>query len=284
MNDIKRSEQRHPIPVDISFSSSPLASQSTPDGARKWHLPNFPLAISSSGPSVPGVEDVKSSLSSLKENNRSDGLLPSQNGTSSKDCEVLESRHSNSRRKTFDLQLPADEYIDSEEGEVFHDEKVPPALGCHSNGSKKFETQSCVTANLNLNLEEKSGGQSAALRSDSCLWNRYGLADLNEPVQVEEANGSNFFDLPSARDSSNGETQGPIVSSAKQENFLSSSNEGGHATNRNSYIENGNRREAFPNIFEAGIISSLYYMNILKFFMEGFLSYSALPTFFSQFT
>ncbi|KAA0034455.1 uncharacterized protein E5676_scaffold1932G00040 [Cucumis melo var. makuwa] len=252
MNDIKRSEQRHPIPVDISFSSSPLASQSTPDGARKWHLPNFPLAISSSGPSVPGVEDVKSSLSSLKENNRSDGLLPSQNGTSSKDCEVLESRHSNSRRKTFDLQLPADEYIDSEEGEVFHDEKVPPALGCHSNGSKKFETQSCVTANLNLNLEEKSGGQSAALRSDSCLWNRYGLADLNEPVQVEEANGSNFFDLPSARDSSNGETQGPIVSSAKQENFLSSSNEGGHATNRNSYIENGNRREAFPNIFEAG--------------------------------
>lgn len=220
----------------------------------------------------------------MKENNRSDGLLPSQNGTSSKDCEVLESRPSKSRRKTFDLQLPADEYIDSEEGEVFQDEKVPPTLGCHSNGNKKFETQSCVTANLNVNPSEKSGGQSAALRTDSHLWNRHGLADLNEPVQVEEANGSNFFDLPNARDSSNGETQGPIVSSTKQEIFLSSNIKGGHATNRNSYIENGNRREAFPNIFEAGIISSLYCMNILEIFMQGFLASAVPPTFFSKFT
>ncbi|XP_022983979.1 uncharacterized protein LOC111482435 [Cucurbita maxima] len=240
MNDIKRSEHRHPMPVDISFSSSPLASQSTPDGARKWHLPSFPHAISSSGgPYAPSVEDVKSSLSSLKKNNRNDGLLLSQNGTSSKDCEVLESKPSKVRRKTFDLQLPADEYIDSEEGEVFHDEKVSPMLGFHSNGNKKFEIQSCVTANPS----GKSDVKGAALRSDSCLWNRYGLADLNEPIQVEEANGSNFFDLPSARGSSNWEAQGPIVSSRKQEKFLSSSNEGGHATNR---------RAAFPNIFEAG--------------------------------
>ncbi|XP_022944886.1 uncharacterized protein LOC111449280 [Cucurbita moschata] len=246
MNDIKRSEHRHHMPIDISFSSSPLASQSTPEGTRKWHLPSFPLANSSSGrPSAPCIEDVKSSLSSLKENNRS-GLLPSQNGTSSKDCEVLESRPSKFRRKTFDLQLPADEYADSEEGEVFHDEKVHPMLGCHSNGNKKCETQSCV------NPGEKSGGQSATLRSDSSLWNKCGLADLNEPIQVEEANGSNFFDLPSARDSSNGETQGPVPSYTKQEIFPCSSNEGGHATNRNSYIENGNRREAFPNIFKAG--------------------------------
>lgn len=257
MNDIKRSEHKHPIPIDLSFSSSPLASQSTPESARKWHLPSFPLAISSSGgPSIPGIEDVKSSLSSLKENNRSDCLLPSQNGTSSKDCEVLDSRTSKVRRKTFDLQLPADEYIDSEEGEVFHDEKVPPTLGCHSNGNKKFETPSCVTGNFYVKPGERNGGQGAALRSDSCLWNKYGLADLNEPIEVEETNESSFFDLPSARDSSNGAAQGPILSSTTKENFLCSSNEGGHATNRSSFIENGNRRDAFPNIFEAGIISS----------------------------
>jgi hypothetical protein len=56
MDEFKSKEfHKTRMPIESSLSSSPVASQITSD-ARKWHIPNFPLANSvCTRPSVSGV-------------------------------------------------------------------------------------------------------------------------------------------------------------------------------------------------------------------------------------
>ncbi|KAJ6891606.1 hypothetical protein NC651_024951 [Populus alba x Populus x berolinensis] len=70
MDEIKRKELKNRLPVETSFSSSPLASQI--------------ICV--------GVEDIHSPLSSMKGSSAQASPLPSQNGGTSKDVEILESR------------------------------------------------------------------------------------------------------------------------------------------------------------------------------------------------
>ncbi|CAN0896481.1 hypothetical protein LINGRAHAP2_LOCUS18520 [Linum grandiflorum] len=80
-----------------------------------------------------------------------------QNGSTLNDVEMLESRPTKVRRKMFDLRLPADEYIDTEEVK-------PLAKGNPYNSSNNSFNQGDVSL------------------SGSCSTVKTSIADLNEPV------------------------------------------------------------------------------------------------------
>lgn len=260
MDEIKRKEMhRNRIPIETSLSSSPLASHLTSEDARNWHNHSFAVANSVCGrPSVSGVEGIHSPLSSLKANSSQMGPFPSQNGGSSKDIEVLESRPTKVRRKMFDLQLPADEYIDTEEGEPF-DDKVSVISHYYPNRSGKSASES--GANIFLNDGGKGSFKVDSLRSER---NTNGLADLNEPIQLEETKESNasvYVDLL-GHDTCNGKSQGSNATAKTNSQFLglpknislSSYRDSTNGTQNNSQLENkGSGKGWFSNVLETGI-------------------------------
>ncbi|KAF5449558.1 hypothetical protein F2P56_029990 [Juglans regia] len=259
MDEFKRKElHKNLIPVETSLSSSPLVTQITSENARKWHIPSFPPANSVyARPTVSGVEDIHSPLSYVKGNGTQGGLFPSQNEGNSKDLEMLDSRPTKVRRKMIDLQLPADEYIDTE-GENLSEEKVLGVSNYHSNRNHKLAPEKGVR--LFLGNGEKCGIQGDALTSDSCLESRNGLADLNEPILVEEASASGHVDLLS-QSASCRETQCPDLSAKPNLQFpslpkgtlLNSHHGSDNGTQNNGHLENnGNEKGWFCHVLEAG--------------------------------
>ncbi|XP_057947984.1 uncharacterized protein LOC131143727 [Malania oleifera] len=196
MDEIRRKGQhKQRIQVDPSLSSSPMASQAPSEDYRKWHFPNFPLGNSvCARSSVSSAENIPSPLSFVKGKNVQNDQIPSQSGGCSKDSELMESRPSKVRRKMFDLQLPADEYIDTEEEQQLADEKAPELLS-YPPGNCKIVSESGVK--LFLAGNGKTDCQGNALRSTPCLGHVNNLADLNEPIQVEEASASASVDFRS---------------------------------------------------------------------------------------
>ncbi|XP_010554297.1 PREDICTED: uncharacterized protein LOC104824067 [Tarenaya hassleriana] len=195
MDELKRKEiSRNRVLVGASFSSSPLLSQVTYDEARKWQMPNFPSAnLVYDRPSMSVVEDNghHSPMSSRKGSNSQVGPVPSQNGSCSKDVELLEVKPVKARKKMMmiDLHLPADEYIDTEETVEFKDNYRTSGNSSHlPDGDLKVE---CQGDSLRI---------SSDFRSSNCL------GDLNEPIKkAREANG---FAYGYPRDSCNSEFQG----------------------------------------------------------------------------
>ncbi|XP_010523480.1 PREDICTED: uncharacterized protein LOC104801814 [Tarenaya hassleriana] len=163
MNELKRKESsRDRVPVEASFSLTPLLSQVTYDDARKWKMPDFPVY---DRPSMSVVEDNgigHSPISSRKGSNSQVG---------SRDVELLEVRPVKVRKKMIDLHLPADEYIDTEETIEFKGNRTGGIPGHLPNGDVKTEFP----------------GDSLRMSADFRRSN--GLADLNEPVKAQEPNG-----------------------------------------------------------------------------------------------
>ncbi|KAG8654190.1 uncharacterized protein LOC110615491 isoform X1 [Manihot esculenta] len=183
MDESKRKElYKNRMPIETSLSSSPLASQITSEDARRWHIPGFPLGNSvCGGPSTSCTEDMHSPLSSIKGSSAQASPLLSQNGGTPKDMEILDSRPTKVRRKMFDLQLPADEYLDTEGEQVqLRDENVCGISNYLSNRNHNVATATSGKTNC----------QGDAFQSESCLKSKNNLADLNEPIDVEDTNGS----------------------------------------------------------------------------------------------
>ncbi|XP_038679329.1 uncharacterized protein LOC119980621 isoform X1 [Tripterygium wilfordii] len=192
MDEIRRTElHSNGIHVETSLSSSPLASRMASEDARKWHILNFPMANSACArTSTSGAEDIHSPFSSLKGNSAQACQFSSPNGCGSKEADVLYSRPSKVRRKAFDLQLPADEYIDTDDGDLSREDKksgisIP-------NGIHKFSFERRVEDFCGD--DRKSSFQGNAVRLDSRLRNAKGLADLNEPFRHEELHTSTYVD------------------------------------------------------------------------------------------
>ncbi|XP_057509347.1 uncharacterized protein LOC130791981 isoform X2 [Actinidia eriantha] len=175
MDEIGRKEpHEHRILMETSSSSRPLVSRMPSNDAWKWHKTTFPLVNS---------EMISSPLSCTK--GKQAGRIPFQSGCSSKDCEILEFRPPKARKKLFDLQLPADQYIDTEEGEQSRDNKTPDIAKYPPKRNDKITSESSLK--LNFGGVTKIDCDGDASRFDSCLKDSIGLADLNEPIQVEEA-------------------------------------------------------------------------------------------------
>ncbi|CAL1395046.1 unnamed protein product [Linum trigynum] len=186
MDEVKRKEtpQKSRVQVDASLSSSPLASQVTPEDARKWHIPSFPLGNSvSARPSTSAIENINSPLSSVRGSSTYASPFPYKNGSTSKDVEILESRPTKVRRKMFDLQLPADEYIDTEEG-------APNNVSGKANQLVKGNL-----SNISKNGFSQNNCQDNGSLSESCLRGKISMADLNEPIVIEETNPSEHVSI-----------------------------------------------------------------------------------------
>ncbi|XP_059648801.1 uncharacterized protein LOC132294818 [Cornus florida] len=261
MDEVKKSvlhQQR--IPIDTSSSSIPSTSQLPSEDARKWQIPIFPLANSvSTKPSISGAEIVNSPLSCTKVNKTTTGPSPLQNGCSSKDYEMLELRPSKVRKKLFDLQLPADEYIDTEEGEPSHDNKMPSIPSYLPNGNHKVAPESGVKLFLGVG-GVKIDRQEDASRSGSCLRSSIGLADLNAPIHVEEETAPASVDFL-GRAPCHGEFRGPDLSVKSESQFLglpkkmlqNSQHGSSNGSLNNICVENKrNGRDCLSYMFEAG--------------------------------
>lgn len=181
--------------MEPSSSSSLRGPQGPSEEARKWHMPGFPLLNSTyERTSTSGVEIANSPMSCTKGNITQPGQFPFQNGSSVKDTELLDSRPLKVRKKLFDLELPADAYIDTEEGQKSPECKVSHVSSYAPNGNLKSAPE-----NRKLSPAGHTGA-TADCRIDvstsaSCLRNSIWLADLNEPIDVEEATAPSSTDF-----------------------------------------------------------------------------------------
>ncbi|ESW30611.1 hypothetical protein PHAVU_002G167700 [Phaseolus vulgaris] len=252
MNDLHRNK----ISVETSFSTGPLASHITSEDGKKWQIPGFPFVGSSTcaRPSISGVEGIHSPLSYNRVISRQAGLFPSPNGSSSKEVEILGFRPSKVRRKMFDLHLPADEYIDTEENEQPGDEKISGATKYLSDRNYKPEKGG------DMNLFYGNGGQEDnTLRPERSLRSVNGLADLNEPVQQEETNDIAYVS-PKNRNPCQGATEYSDLSAKQKSRFFGLSKENlpnsHHGTDswaqNNGYLDNDRNGKMWISSIESG--------------------------------
>ncbi|KAL0372496.1 UNVERIFIED_CONTAM: hypothetical protein Scaly_0931200 [Sesamum calycinum] len=197
MEEAKRKElHRHRMSMEPASSSSLHGSQMPQEDARKWHMQAFLCSILVIvETSIPGVEIVNSPMSCTKGNTKQTGQFPFQNGTNSKDSEALDSRPLKVRKKLFDLQLPADEYIDTEEGEKLQEYKVSEVSSYAPNGHLNGGPESSVKLFLGGHAGMRTDCLINASASSSCLRGSTGLADLNEPVEAEETMAPSSVDF-----------------------------------------------------------------------------------------
>ncbi|KAK3027371.1 hypothetical protein RJ639_040169 [Escallonia herrerae] len=259
MEEVKRKElHKHRISIEASSSSSLLPSQMTSVDARKWHIPSFPVTSTTCArPSMLGAEVINSPLSCTKGNSAEGSRVPFQNGYSSKDCEVLGSRPSKVRKKLFDLQLSADEYIDNEEGEQLQGNKTSHTSS-FPNGSHEIAPERSVK--FFFGGGGKSDAHGGTSTSDSCMKNTLGLDDLNEPIQIEAANAPESVDFL-GRYACHREIRGLDLSAKPKSQYQGSCQElfanfqhgSKNGTSNNLFVENkGNGKEWFSYMYEAG--------------------------------
>nr|XP_043606079.1 uncharacterized protein LOC122578235 [Erigeron canadensis] len=168
MEEVKRKEcHKYHIYIDTSSSSSLMPSQKPYEDANRWQNPSFPMGNSTSRPFIFGADISNSPLSCSK-------------GNGSKDCEVVKCRPSKVRKNLFDLELPAHEYIEPEEGQQTVDNQ-----GSEISSYKHIENGTIQKNGRKTFLDEshiKDGSKNGQHFKQS-----NGLADLNEPVYIQEA-------------------------------------------------------------------------------------------------
>ncbi|KAE9613693.1 hypothetical protein Lal_00016092 [Lupinus albus] len=249
MGEVNMKElHKNKIPVETSFSKGPLASQIKSEDGKIWYSPGFPIGSSTCArPSISGVEGSHSQLHPSKAISKQDSMFPSPNESSSKHVEVLESRPSKVRRRMFDLHLPADEYIDTEESEKLSYEK-------RSGTTIVFPYRNC---NHDVNL--KTGSQEDSPRPEQSLRNRNGLFDLNEAVEVEEINNAshsptlNHYPYQGETDCSDLSAKQKLKFFCLSRDDLLNSHHGTDSWARNNgYLESGSGKGLILSGLEAG--------------------------------
>ncbi|XP_074309671.1 uncharacterized protein LOC141644119 [Silene latifolia] len=157
MDEVRRKDQlTWGMQSEASSSCSPVPSHLQFDDTQRWNGFSYPLPSPCSGrPLISGPDTVQSSPSSVKGKSILAGPSPSpfHNCYSPKTSEASEARPTKFRKRILDLQLPADEYIDTDEVDQF---------GC--------------AKNLPIST-------------------RKALADLNEPLHVEETTAYSSFGI-----------------------------------------------------------------------------------------
>ncbi|XP_021839309.1 uncharacterized protein [Spinacia oleracea] len=183
MDEVRRKEQtKQRIPYETSSSSSPVPSQMQYEDVQRWNGQNLPLSNSACG--RPPISAPESSPYSAKGKSIQASTSSFPNCYSPKNSES-ESRPTKLRRRMFDLQLPADEYDDTDEVEQFTDVKVSNNMMSPSpDKNRKF-----TGGNGKLFMEF----QGDTSRSDLHVSKPRALADLNEPLNVEEATSVDFL-------------------------------------------------------------------------------------------
>ncbi|KAG5226968.1 inorganic phosphate transporter [Salix suchowensis] len=165
-----------------TFQSNPLTFSPKGDGIR-WHDSGLPLVTMNCHiPSASGADSVQSHFSSINLQNMQSGCGSTHNVSTIRYDVSLEYNHKKLQRKSFDLELPADKYINDAEEEkgAFGGsglESDPPnwncRVTCEKNGN--MSTLSSVHSSCNGDTFSSNTGRTQV------------VTDLNKPFQVEEA-------------------------------------------------------------------------------------------------
>ncbi|GMH27586.1 hypothetical protein Nepgr_029429 [Nepenthes gracilis] len=182
MDEFRRKEQfKQRIHYEESSSSVLLPSQMPSENAPKWNLIN----CISSRPTFLNSDVIQTSENTIRGKSIQTGPISFQNCLSPKDSEASEFRPTKFIKKMLNLQLPVDEYIDTEEkhhckGAIVSDTSNDVLYRNH-----KFAPES--GAKLFLTYSEKAKFHGEALRSDSGFRRSNTMVDLNKPIQLKEA-------------------------------------------------------------------------------------------------
>ncbi|GAA0143159.1 hypothetical protein LIER_35689 [Lithospermum erythrorhizon] len=186
MEEIKSKEHcRHRGSVEPSSSSSIQGSKVPANDVQKFHHRGYPFEDSCYPRStVSGAENGNSSFSYKKGNSTVASRVASHGFH--KEFEVSEARPSKVRKKSFDLQLPADEYVDTED-----DERQDNNISADPNFApiKEYKTNTESSMKLSVGGLEMCGLKEGC-SSVSHFRSFTGLADLNEPIAIEEVTES----------------------------------------------------------------------------------------------
>lgn len=185
MNEIKSKEQvKHFLQNGTSRSSLFSSGFSSEDDKRSWYISNLPGVGSGYGrPSSSRADVIQTHQSSMQEKTTLSTYGLNQNSARLKDYESLDFKCKKVQRRLFDLEVPANEYMD-DETEV-QELEVSRTESCLINKSNEV-TQA---GDKNSSNHTGTGNNGNALRSNLSRTTHY-LADLNEPIDVEEVSAS----------------------------------------------------------------------------------------------
>ncbi|XP_062106573.1 uncharacterized protein LOC133817936 isoform X2 [Humulus lupulus] len=189
MNEFQSKEQiKHLIPSGTSQSSMFQSGFSTEDDKRSWYISNLPGAGSGCGrPSSSSADVIQIHQSHMHEKTTLSTYGLSQNSARLKDCESLDFKCKKAQRRLFDLEVPADEYID-DETETNGELEISRTESCLINNGNE------VTVAADKNVFKHTGDNGNTLTSNLYSGRTHYLADLNEPIEVEEVPASASVD------------------------------------------------------------------------------------------
>ncbi|CAK9148017.1 unnamed protein product [Ilex paraguariensis] len=130
------------------------------------------------------AENVQAFSSFVAGNNVKADCEPSLSKSHKEDCNLSLSQNSNYGKRMLDLELPADEYIDSEEEERSKEKEVSEVPEVPYYPSKRISGSVVF-----------SGGQGGPVSPDSFSRKTKHLVDLNEPIQLDDRGTPNSTSL-----------------------------------------------------------------------------------------
>nr|XP_010936384.1 uncharacterized protein LOC105056020 [Elaeis guineensis]XP_010936385.1 uncharacterized protein LOC105056020 [Elaeis guineensis]XP_019709918.1 uncharacterized protein LOC105056020 [Elaeis guineensis] len=197
MDELKRKQSyRYSAPTGASHSNMFSSQMPHEVHGKVWQMPHQPLVhMSYSRASAPDADDKKPHMGFLKENNMQYTPISPENGGSLDDRPV--DRKLKRPKIMFDLHLPADAYIDSEDAESTEKENVADSCVRAADPLNKIHgIEPEKNVKLTLGTSDDGNCREGSWKLDShprgCL-SICSLADLNEPIKEsdgEEAAGS----------------------------------------------------------------------------------------------
>ncbi|XP_019709246.2 uncharacterized protein [Elaeis guineensis] len=221
----KKGLYRYSIPSDTSQSNS-FSSQMPCEGTTKiWKMSHLPVVNTSYDRASFATTDDMRSSNFLKEGSVQSGPISLENGVSLKGGE-LNSKLQKSTRRMFDLQLPADVYIDGEDSERsgkkdFADSSsritVLPGRTCSADHENDVKLTLCTGLGPYCKKDNKipNSWTQKGLSAQS-------LADLNKSIKdicfegAADSTSNHFLGLRNHSE----ENQGHKLSSKSNTNFL----------------------------------------------------------------
>ncbi|KAJ6795407.1 Uncharacterized protein M6B38_226570 [Iris pallida] len=191
MDELKKKGPYGYLQADTSLSNS-YSSQIPSDGTNKIrHMPHL-ASTSTSYNKVPVTlnDDKVPPVNFLKESCTRSGLVLTGKGAAPEDGGIMDSTSKRHSRKMFDLQLPADVYIDCEDAEKSEKEIVAESSSVNIFPLNSIQAAPKKDVKLALGTSESFNYREDSLKSDLHTQNgvTHGLADLNDPIK------ENFFE------------------------------------------------------------------------------------------
>lgn len=191
--DERRDElHKHDLRFEVACSKIALSQSSS---QKSLQAPSLPLVdLSHTRMSVSGPGHTQSPVSVVQGKNMQAFPYPARSEGCSKDVQIFESKCKKVGKKILDLQLPADEYIDSEECELLDNEKIAEVPEVTSHPLRRLPQDMCNSdgkpvlegTGLNSVFYGDAPSPASVLNKLRGLEKLKGSTDLIEPEKLEE--------------------------------------------------------------------------------------------------